>query len=191
MRIQSLARRKCVFSLNCNTRKNNFQLIHCVCSQREKEQPLSFLCRGLNLHPQTMEEGKNSTSIAPRTTALLGGTAVTKQRIAELIAISSSDQLPAQITALQTLADCYSEGACVEKDAKAAARYWTIAAEFGDAAINRASTTWRGLTEAEKATDPKTLLATYPTLMKRPVIEHNGAWTIGWKPDVQTKYLGD
>ena len=66
-----------------------------------------------------------------------------------------------------------------------------VIAEFGDAAINRASTTWRGLTEAEKATDPKTLLATYPTLMKRPVIEHNGAWTIGWKPDVQTKYLGD
>jgi arsenate reductase-like glutaredoxin family protein len=66
-----------------------------------------------------------------------------------------------------------------------------ILAEFGDTAINRASTTWRGLTEAEKATDPEKLLAAHPTLMKRPVIEHGGAWTIGWKPDVQAKYLGD
>ncbi|MFT6074172.1 MAG: arsenate reductase-like glutaredoxin family protein [Yoonia sp.] len=66
-----------------------------------------------------------------------------------------------------------------------------IIAEFGDAAINRASTTWRGLTEAEKTTDPERLLVDHLTLMKRPVIEHNGAWTIGWKPDVQAKYLGD
>ena len=66
----------------------------------------------------------------------------------------------------------------------------TIVAEFGDAVINRASTTWRGLSEAEKAQDAATLLAAHPTLMKRPVIEHNGTWTIGWKADVQARYLG-
>lgn len=66
-----------------------------------------------------------------------------------------------------------------------------IIAQFGDAAINRASTTWRGLTETSKAADPAILLAEHPTLMKRPVIEHDGAWTIGWKADVQAKYLGD
>lgn len=66
-----------------------------------------------------------------------------------------------------------------------------IIAQFGDAAINRASTTWRGLTDAEKATDPAGLLAAHPTLMKRPVIEMDGAWTLGWKADVQAKYLGD
>lgn len=65
-----------------------------------------------------------------------------------------------------------------------------IIAVFGDGAINRASTTWRGLSEAEKASDPSALLAAHPTLMKRPVIEHDGAWTIGWKADVQAKYLG-
>ncbi len=67
----------------------------------------------------------------------------------------------------------------------------TIVAEFGERAINRASTTWRGLTDAEKVADPALLLATHPTLMKRPVIEADGEWTIGWKPDVQAKYLGD
>jgi arsenate reductase-like glutaredoxin family protein len=66
-----------------------------------------------------------------------------------------------------------------------------IIAQFGDAAINRASTTWRGLSDAEKASDADALLAAHPTLMKRPVIEHGGAWTIGWKADVQAKYLGD
>lgn len=66
-----------------------------------------------------------------------------------------------------------------------------IIAQFGDAAINRASTTWRGLTEAEKEGDPAALLAAHPTLMKRPVIQTQEGWTIGWKPDVQAKYLGD
>jgi arsenate reductase-like glutaredoxin family protein len=65
-----------------------------------------------------------------------------------------------------------------------------IIAQFGDAAINRASTTWRGLSDDEKASDPAQLLSAHPTLMKRPVIEHGGAWTIGWKADVQAKYLG-
>jgi len=67
----------------------------------------------------------------------------------------------------------------------------TIVAEFSDAAINRSSTTWRNLSDAEKAGDPAALLATHPTLMKRPVIESDGMWTIGWKADVQAIHLGD
>jgi len=66
-----------------------------------------------------------------------------------------------------------------------------IISHFGDAAINRASTTWRGLSDAEKASDPAALLAAHPTLMKRPVIVNGDVWTIGWKADVQAKYLGD
>lgn len=61
--------------------------------------------------------------------------------------------------------------------------------QFGDALVNRASTTWRGLSENDKAQDADTLLATYPTLMKRPVIQHDGAWYLGWKADTQ-KALG-
>ncbi len=65
----------------------------------------------------------------------------------------------------------------------------TIITQFGDAAINRASTTWRGLSDDEKASDPAALLAAHPTLMKRPVIEKNGVWSIGWKPDVAKSVL--
>ena len=66
-----------------------------------------------------------------------------------------------------------------------------IIAQFGDKAINRASTTWRGLTDAEKAGDPNALLAAHPTLMKRPVIAVDGQWSIGWKADAQAMHLGD
>ncbi|MEO1641199.1 MAG: ArsC/Spx/MgsR family protein [Pseudomonadota bacterium] len=66
-----------------------------------------------------------------------------------------------------------------------------ILQEFGEAALNKASTTWRGLSEDEKQADPAQLLAAHPTLMKRPVIAQNSVWTIGWKPDVQARYLGE
>ena len=65
-----------------------------------------------------------------------------------------------------------------------------IIAQFGDKAINRASTTWRGLTDAERAGDPNALLAAHPTLMKRPVIAVDGQWSIGWKADAQAMHLG-
>lgn len=60
---------------------------------------------------------------------------------------------------------------------------------FGDRLINRASTTWRGLAEAERAGPPESLLATHPTLMKRPVIDRDGCLTLGWGKDVQAGYL--
>ncbi len=62
-------------------------------------------------------------------------------------------------------------------------------AAFGDKLINRASTTWRGLDEAERAKSPKALLAQHPTLMKRPVIEAGGSLYLGWKADVQSALL--
>lgn len=65
----------------------------------------------------------------------------------------------------------------------------TIVAQFGDKAVNRASTTWRGMTDAQKAGDPAALIAEHPTLMKRPVIERDGVWTLGWARDVQAQYL--
>ena len=77
----------------------------------------------------------------------------------------------------------------VRADGVADADLDQIIAQFGDAAINRASTTWRGLSDTEKASDPKALLAENPTLMKRPVVEKDGVWTIGWKPDVAAQVL--
>jgi arsenate reductase-like glutaredoxin family protein len=65
-----------------------------------------------------------------------------------------------------------------------------ILAAHGEAAINRASTTWRGLSEAEKALGPGALLAAHPTLLKRPAINAAGGWLLGWKPDIQAKVIG-
>ena len=61
---------------------------------------------------------------------------------------------------------------------------------LGDALLNRRSTTWRGLTADEQASDPEALLATHPTLMKRPVIEADGCWHLGWGPETRAALLG-
>lgn len=78
----------------------------------------------------------------------------------------------------------------VRADGLSAADIVVIIDQFGATAVNRASTTWRGLSDDEKAGEPAALLAAYPTLMKRPVIEKDGVWTIGWKADVANAVLG-
>ena len=60
---------------------------------------------------------------------------------------------------------------------------------FGAALLNTRSTTWRGLSEEERSGEPKTLLADYPALMKRPVSEGPDGLTLGWGKDVQGQYL--
>ncbi|NDV01375.1 arsenate reductase family protein [Pseudoroseicyclus tamaricis] len=62
---------------------------------------------------------------------------------------------------------------------------------LGLGVINHASTTWRGLGEEERGLPPEELLARHPTLLKRPVIEEGGSWTMGWKDDVRARYLGE
>ena len=61
---------------------------------------------------------------------------------------------------------------------------------FGDALVNRRSTTWRGLGEAARARPDADLLAEHPALIKRPVIEADGALYLGWDKAVQAKLLG-
>lgn len=60
---------------------------------------------------------------------------------------------------------------------------------FGEALVNRRSTTWRGLDAEARAGDPVRLLSAYPTLMKRPVIEAEGALTLGWGAQEQARWL--
>ena len=62
-------------------------------------------------------------------------------------------------------------------------------AEFGEALVNRRSTTWRGLSEAERAAPPVELLSAHPTLMKRPVVEGGGTLTLGWGTDQRALWL--
>ena len=65
-----------------------------------------------------------------------------------------------------------------------------MVAAFGDKVINRASTTWRGLSEAEREAAAADLIAAHPTLIKRPVIEVDGTWHQGWSKTVQAENLG-
>lgn len=58
--------------------------------------------------------------------------------------------------------------------------------------VNRASTTWRGLSEAEKATADApgwlALIAAYPTLVRRPVLATpDGAVSVGFKEAAWTE----
>ena len=65
-----------------------------------------------------------------------------------------------------------------------------ILSACGEKAVNRASTTWRGLSDEDKARDPADLLAEHPTLLKRPVIVSDGVWYQGWSAAVKASVLG-
>ena len=60
---------------------------------------------------------------------------------------------------------------------------------FGDALVNRRSTTWRGLDDNERAQSPEELLTAHPTLMKRPVIEGPSGLTLGWDAAAKATHL--
>lgn len=60
---------------------------------------------------------------------------------------------------------------------------------FGPALVNRRSTTWRGLSEAERALPERDLIAAHPTVMKRPVIDADGVLYLGWDAGTRTALL--
>ncbi|WP_347312880.1 arsenate reductase family protein [Defluviimonas sp. SAOS-178_SWC] len=70
-----------------------------------------------------------------------------------------------------------------------AEEWLALIAVFGDRLVNRASTTWRGLSEEARAGSAADLLMQYPALMKRPVIRDDGHFHLGWKSDVQDLVL--
>ena len=53
--------------------------------------------------------------------------------------------------------------------------------------INRRSTSWRQLADADREgldeQKAKGLMLKYPTLIKRPVVEHNNRYSAGFSPD--------
>ncbi|WP_435258162.1 arsenate reductase family protein [Thioclava sp. FR2] len=65
-----------------------------------------------------------------------------------------------------------------------------IVQEFGDRAINKTSPTYRSFNAFLKESDPEVQIAEQPTVMKRPVIEHEGRWTIAWDEAAQSVWLG-
>jgi len=78
----------------------------------------------------------------------------------------------------------------VRADGLDAALVAEILADVGASAVNRASTTWRGLSEAERSLPEAALLLAHPTLLKRPAIRAGGVWTVGWTPAVREVRLG-
>lgn len=60
-----------------------------------------------------------------------------------------------------------------------------------DVLINKRSTTWRGLDESDRASDPLELLLANPTLMKRPVIVDGSKVFVGWGPEVRKAFGND
>lgn len=62
-------------------------------------------------------------------------------------------------------------------------------AEFEGKLVNTRSTTWRGLSEAERETPALDLLRAHPALMKRPLIEDDGKLYLGWDKSVQQALL--
>lgn len=64
-----------------------------------------------------------------------------------------------------------------------------IVQEFGDAAVNKTSTTYRAFGEFLKASDAETQIAAQPAVMKRPVIQDGEVWTLGWDEAVQARWL--
>lgn len=76
----------------------------------------------------------------------------------------------------------------VRTEPLSAAEIAEFSAAFGEKLINRSSTTWRGLDEAERARPMAALLAAHPTLMKRPVIRGR-TLTLGWDRAAQDAQL--
>ncbi|MBM3396837.1 MAG: ArsC family reductase [Betaproteobacteria bacterium] len=59
--------------------------------------------------------------------------------------------------------------------------------------LNTRGTTWRGLTETERAeideTKALTLMAAHPSLIKRPVVERSGRIWVGFDPEVLARAI--
>ncbi|SLN51070.1 putative reductase [Roseivivax jejudonensis] len=80
-----------------------------------------------------------------------------------------------------TFVDVRDEGLPAETRAAALAT-------FGDALVNTRSTTWRGLSAAERDAAPEALLSDHPTLMKRPLIAlDESTLLLGWDAEVRSR----
>ena len=77
----------------------------------------------------------------------------------------------------------------VRKDPLTDAEIDKIVYEFGDRVVNKTSTTYRSFSDFLKASDTDAQIKAQPTVMKRPVIEAEGVWTLGWDDAAQAAWL--
>jgi arsenate reductase len=67
-----------------------------------------------------------------------------------------------------------------------------LRSEFADSLVNRRSTTWRQLTDAQRQASGSALvdlLLEYPTLVKRPVFWGGGVAAVGFNTETQNRLL--
>lgn len=73
----------------------------------------------------------------------------------------------------------------VQKDPLDQAERQRLAAEWGEKIINRASLTWRGMSDDERKADPVAMMGEKPSVMKRPAIEAGDLRLLGWTANVK------
>lgn len=76
----------------------------------------------------------------------------------------------------------------VKEDTPSKAEWTKMLDAFGEKLVNRASLTWRGMSEEERSAAPEDMLAAKPALMKRPAIEHDGKHFLGWTANVKRAF---
>ena len=82
-----------------------------------------------------------------------------------------------------------SEFRDIRADPLSEAELAVLIAEFGDRLVDRTTNDWRGLSDWLKHSEAEDQLAAKPKLMARPVIQHEGAYYLGWDDAVQSKVL--
>lgn len=60
-----------------------------------------------------------------------------------------------------------------------------MVAEFGEKIINRASLTWRAMSDEDKALPPAEMMRRFPSVMKRPAIVAGDQRYLGWTANVK------
>lgn len=63
-----------------------------------------------------------------------------------------------------------------------------IVMEFGDRAVNKQSTTYRGFSAFLRESEPEAQIKAQPAVMKRPVITDGTSWTLGWTPEIEARW---
>ena len=73
----------------------------------------------------------------------------------------------------------------VQKQPLTDAERATLLDDFGDKIVNRASLTWRAMSEEERAAEPVAMMGAKPSVMKRPAIVAGDLRLLGWTANVK------
>ena len=62
-----------------------------------------------------------------------------------------------------------------------------IITEFGDRAVNKQSTTYRGFSDFLRESEADAQIAAQTTVMKRPILQDGATWYLGWDEAIDAK----